>query len=141
MAKIINNPTPLNKSENNTRISIEWEPDTNALNEQFTIIHCRYKSKPIYVDGGWVNIWPTTYLTNHDPKCTFKLLQAYNIPIAPDKHIFQQKGQVLIFTLFFPALPKDWDQFDLIEKTGDSNGFMVSRINRNQTGIYRVNLY
>ena len=37
------------------------------INESFkeeaqTIVHCNYVSKRKYVNGGWVNIYPTTYL-------------------------------------------------------------------------------
>ena len=43
-----------------------------------TIVHCRYVSKTKYINGGWVNIHPTTFLVRNEE--TLPLLHAENIP-------------------------------------------------------------
>jgi hypothetical protein len=68
-----------------------------------------------------------------------EMIQAVNIPVAPNKFHFADKGQVKRFTLIFPAIPKDWKEFCLVEMVDDRNiGFKSRKIRRNDTGIYNV---
>lgn len=129
------------ETETATTVAINFEPEAELLSDAYTTIHCRYQAKEKYVNGGWVNIWPTTFLINHEKNDSVKLIQVDNVPIAPEKHYFAHKGQFLIFTLFFPSLPESWSHFDLMEKTNDGTGFKVKRITRNRTGVYRVNVW
>lgn len=116
--------------------------ETSLLEEQeskgYTIIHCQYTSSCKYVDGGWISIWPTTYLVNISENTRLQLLHAINIPLAPQKHYFKRKGQLKTFTLIFPAIPKHWTKFSLNERSGSEDGFNVKNITRNNSGIYRV---
>ena len=107
--------------------------------ESQTIVHCNYVSKRKYVNGGWVNIYPTTYLVHHNEK--LKLLHAENIPMAPEMHVFKRVGELKHFTLIFPSIPKDWETFSLIEKSDGQSGFIVSNIKRNNSGIYEIALH
>ena len=106
--------------------------------EEQTIIHCNYVSKKKYINGGWVNIYPTTYLVSEQESIT--LLHAENIPLAPQVHVFNKAGELKRFSLIFPAVPKSWTSFDLIEKSNSVNGFKVHNIKRNNAGIYKINI-
>ena len=112
----------------------------NANESGYTYLHCVYAAKNKYIDGGWINIWPTTYLSGSGKFLDdLEMIQAVNIPVAPNKFHFAQQGQVKRFTLIFPAIPKDWTEFCLIELVNDKNtGFKSRKIRRNATGIYNV---
>lgn len=106
--------------------------------EGFTIVHCKYTSKEIYVNGGWVNIFPTTYLFRDG--FYLKLEHAENIPVAPEKFFFDKAGLCKAFTLYFPLIPKEWESFDLIEKTNTGEGFIHQNIIRNTSGVYQLSI-
>jgi len=106
--------------------------------EAQTIIHCKYVSKRKYINGGWVNIYPTTYLVNKEQ--SLPLLHAENIPLAPNRHDFNKPGELKQFILLFPAVPSEWEYFSIIEKCRDSNGFIVSNIKRNNIGVYEISI-
>jgi len=101
-----------------------------------TIVHCRYVSKTKYINGGWVNIHPTTFLVREDE--TLPLLHAENIPMAPGMHMFKRPGEIKHFTLIFPAIPKEWKAFSFIEECSSSAGFVVRNITRNDSGVYNI---
>lgn len=103
-----------------------------------TTIFCSYLSKPKYINGGWVNIYPTTFLVNDND--TLSLLHAVNIPLAPDKHHFEKAGQLKRFVLIFPAIPKNWNSFDFVESCSSGAGFVVKNVARNNSGIYEIML-
>lgn len=105
-----------------------------------TILHCTYISKQKYVNGGWVNIWPTTYLVDENNLIFISLLHADGVPMSPEKHYFKKPGEVFQFTLLFPGLPKDWKKFSFREMTGSLKGFTIDNIPRNETGVYHVHL-
>ena len=101
-----------------------------------TIVHCSYVSKNKYANGGWVNIYPTTYLVHQKEK--IQLLHADNIPMAPQIHAFKNAGELKHFTLIFPPVPNDWETFSLIEKSESHSGFIVANIKRNNSGVYEI---
>lgn len=101
-----------------------------------TIIHCTYTATDEYLEGGWVNISPTTFLVNPVTQETLQLQFAYHVPLAPDKHFFQQSGQRIRFLLIFPNLPKDWATFNFIEETDDGTSWKVTNIFREPQYIY-----
>jgi hypothetical protein len=115
----------------------------DQLNKEFkqeaqTLVHCNYVSKRKYTNGGWVNIYPTTYLV-HDNE-VIPMHHAINIPIAPNSYVFEKSGQLKRFTLIFPPIPKEWDSFSLIETCNDHKGFEVIGIKRNNSGVYEIEL-
>lgn len=130
------------KNETQKIKSVDIEITTiQQLNEQWvkerqTIVHCSYVSKRKYINGGWINIHPNTYLVHSADK--LQLLHAENIPLAPAIHVFTRVGEPLQFTLIFPAIPKDWKSFSLVEKCNSSNGFIIHDIQRNNVGLYEV---
>ena len=112
----------------------------NELEEEAcTIVHCTYVSKSKYVNGGWVNINLNTVLSKSDRAANhLPLLHAINVPMAPERHQFTKAGETMKFTLFFAALPKDWTIFNLVEMSQFGDGFSVTNIARNSTGVYRI---
>lgn len=116
----------------------------NQLRDQLpeegqTLIHCSYVSKEMYVNGGWVNIYPTTILQS-ERGASITMIDAQSIPLAPQKYYFTKCGQLKQFTLLFPKIPADWQTFDLIEKTYSGDGFIVKQIAVNESGVYHVQL-
>ena len=106
-----------------------------------TIIHCSYVSKREYVNGGWVNIWPTTYLKSVADAERLQLIHALDISVAPAIDVFHRPGELKRFTLLFPGIPNYWDQFDFIEETAQSIlGFSVKNMKRNNGGVYYIEL-
>jgi hypothetical protein len=105
-----------------------------------TFLHCRYVSKPKYLNGGWINIYESTYLVNADTRDMLPMVQAYNVPIGPAKHHFKEPGQLKQFTLLFPKVPKHWKRFHLLEMVKGADGFKVMDIVRNDTGVYHIQL-
>jgi hypothetical protein len=60
-------------------------------------------------------------------------------PIALNKFHFEEKSKVKRFTLIFPAIPKDWKEFCLVEMVNERNiGFKSWKKRRNETAIYNV---
>ena len=116
-----------------------------------TIIHCTYVSKRKYVNGGWVNINKNTFLVNPDTKDMLTMVdptkkdmlymvQAFNVPVSPGRHVFTRAGQLKRFTLLFPQVPKHWKRFHLLEIADPENGFRITDIVRNDTGVYHIEL-
>jgi hypothetical protein len=133
-------------TKNNTSKSVSVKIDQltlQQLKEEFkeeaqTLVHCNYVSKRKYTNGGWVNIYPTTFLVHENE--VIPMLYAVNIPIAPNIHVFKSAGELKQFTLIFPPIPKEWYSFSLIENCNDHEGFVVINIERNDSGVYEVNI-
>lgn len=117
-------------------------PDELTVLEEagYTLLHCTYVAKSLYVNGGWVNIWPNTWLEQDTTGDRLTLLHALGIPLAPARYYFKAACQVKRFTLVFPQLPESWDYFTLKEQTDTGLGFVVSDIRRNGWGVYHVTL-
>jgi len=113
---------------------------TSAEEQGHTIIHCKYVSPHIYINGGWVNIWPITYLDNDSESLRLELLQVVNIPLAPNKHYFKKPGEILHFSLIFGRVPDHWSSFNMQEIAGNSLGFGYSGIERNKIGVYNIRI-
>lgn len=117
---------------------ISLDASFNYPEESHTVVKCRYTSPDKFQDGGWVNIWSTTYLVNTDTIERLQMLFAYNIPLSPAKHHFQRPGQVLYFVLIFPKLPENWNNFHVLEVAGERKGFSIQNIQRQSSGVYLV---
>lgn len=128
-----------------TTIEIKISAD-DALLEQaeessFTMLYCKYITSPKYTAGWWVNIWKTSYLVNSSTNESLALLNAINIPLAPEKHYLKKFGDSLDFVLVFPKIPAHWQVFNFIEKCNNEEGLAINGIVKNNTGIYRVQIY
>lgn len=118
--------------------SIESEPLTEAEESGYTYLHCVYFTSPKFHFGWWVNIWKTSYLLNPITVESVSLLEAINIPLAPQRHYLKKFGDSLRFVLVFPPLPAHWESFDFVEHCRGEMGLSASNILRNNTGVYKV---
>jgi hypothetical protein len=108
------------------------------VTEGATVIHCYYESPEKYINGGWINISPTTYLMNTLTNTMLPLIQAHNIPISPQRHYFKKVKEKKTFTLFFPLLPQNWKSFSMVELVNAPDPIMIHDISRNATGVYHA---
>jgi hypothetical protein len=99
-----------------------------TIDEHYTRIDFTYISPKKYNSGSWANINPGTYIRPSGSSKKLYLVKAINIPLAPNKHFFQRCGQVLQFTLLFPALPKSVTEIDIVEKLEGGNYFNFFRV-------------
>jgi len=119
----------------------------------FTYLHCTYTTSPKYDNGWWVNIHRECYLTSIVSKDELLMINAIGIPLSPDRHYLQRRGDSITFTLIFPAIPKNWILFDLEERGATtptirtrnvilaSGSLSIRNIQRNDTGVYHVRIY
>jgi len=123
------------------RPAINLLPTFTVEEEAYTRIHCT-NIRPPKFDRHWhVHIHTTTYLINTKTEEKLFLLHAVNIPVAPEWYFFKSRSEILHFVLIFPQLPKDWEVFNLVEKScGNCSciGFKNSEIKRNNAGIYSI---
>jgi len=93
------------------------------LNEEYTRIDFLYKSSNIYINGGWIQMYDEAFIRPVGSETKYRLIQAINIPIAPSKLHFERQGQLHRYTLLFPALPKNIQKIDIIEKEAPGTFF------------------
>jgi hypothetical protein len=43
--------------------------------------------------------------------------------------------------LFFPVIPKDWEEFSMVEQCDSDDGFVVKNIKRNNSGVYELAIF
>lgn len=113
----------------------EYTPDHEigiesiSIDDHYTRIDFIYISPKLFINGtSWVQIFNTAYIRPSGSDKKYSLLKAINIPIAPNKHFFKSSGQVLQFTLLFPALPKTVTEIDIIEKLAAGSYFNFFRV-------------
>jgi hypothetical protein len=75
-----------------------------------------YQSPQYYVNGGWIQIDPKTYIQCVHSGIQLPMLQAIGIPLAPQKHHFKKSGTYFTYSLIFGALPKTTTHIHCIEK-------------------------
>ncbi|MEY2828230.1 MAG: hypothetical protein RIQ33_88 [Bacteroidota bacterium] len=100
-----------------------------------------YFATDYFDKGGWIRISNNTFLRDTSTKNIYKLINAENIPIAPQVHNFNSTNEWKYFSLVFEPLPTTTNQFDLIEEEpGDKNSFNFKRIVLdNSTALELVN--
>lgn len=137
---------PLTKDEEALFLDMEFENEEEAVSQDLgpdednqTVIHCHYHATK-YIGGGWVNIWPSTFLVHEESGLRISLLFAFGICLAPEKYYFKKWGERKSFTLLFPAIPRHWEKFSLVEECPGEDGFRIEHIHRNDTGVYHVDL-
>lgn len=108
--------------------------------ENQIIIHCTHRANPKYVNGGWVNICPKTYLKKQGAIGIVPLEQVVGIPVSPEKYFYKSLRESIGFALVFRGVPDNWDTFSLIEEGMEGDGFKVEDIRRNDLGVYYVKL-
>lgn len=116
------NPERLKPSQNLRLKSIE-------LTEEYTRIDFHYQSSYIYDNGGWIQIHEGSYIQPVGSSQKYGLLKAIGIPMAPMKHYFKRQGEHYTYTLIFPALPKNTQKINIIEREGPGNFFNFYNVN------------
>ena len=86
------------------------------LNDQFTRIDFGYKAPWIYVRGGWIRIAQHTYIEVQGDNKKYELIEAKNIPLAPDVFEFESTEDWRVFTLYFKPIPIKSCNMDIIEE-------------------------
>ncbi len=113
-----------------TEAALAEEVKTLQSEERQTIVHCVCSTEGAEA----YRIWPSTFLIEHGSTRQAKLLQAYNISLAPTWTLNDGRG----FTLIFEGLSKNCTTFDLREIIPQDGGFEVFNIERNKTDVYSV---
>lgn len=112
---------------NNTSRILNIESD----NEQVKIVFC-YTNH--YDNGAWVDMGSYCFIRPVNSDIKLELIKTEEMPIKPDRLEFGKHGDMLYYTLFFPPLPNDVTEIDIIEKEQDRfafNFFNVSLIKTN----------
>jgi hypothetical protein len=86
-----------------------------------------------------VRIWQSTFLVDMQQGRRARLLQQFNISLAPDWTFIPGNSRYR-FTLVFERLPKDCIKFDLLEIIPEPGGFAWHNILRNQQDVYWLNM-
>ena len=86
------------------------------LNDQFTRIDFGYCAPWIYVRGGWIRIAQHTYIQLQGSLKKYELIEAKNIPLAPEVFEFESKEDWRVFTLYFKPIPIRSCIIDIIEE-------------------------
>ncbi len=84
-------------------------------------IDFRYTNRHGY--GGWVRINPNCFIRPAGSDLEYKMIEAKDIPIAPKNITFRTDGDILYYTLTFPALPEYIHEIDIIEEENDETSF------------------
>ena len=82
------------------------------LEEDYTRIDFVYNN----VKYDWVQIEANSFIRPVGTKTCYTLVKAQGIPYAPKKYNFKSANETLYYTLYFPALPKNVKEIDIIEK-------------------------
>ncbi len=86
------------------------------LSEQHTRIDFGYSAPWIYVRGGWIKIAAYTYVQVKGSKKRYGLIEAKNIPLAPEKFEFESQEDWRVFSLYFEPIPIQNAVIDIIEE-------------------------
>ena len=116
--------------------------DKITMHEQYTQIDFVYIAPKKYINGGWIQIDSASYIQPVNSETRYPLLEARNISIAPTKLHFNGAGQVHRYSLIFPALPKNVNHINIIEKLAEGsyfNFFNVALQHNTPTVIRMIN--
>ena len=113
------------------------------LSDQYTRIDFGYVAPWIYVRGGWITIAPHTFLKVNGSSKYYKLIEAKNIPLAPEQFEFESTEDWRVFSLYFEPIPKQDCQFDIIEEENptqnDFNFYNIMITINNKSEVDNVN--
>lgn len=114
--------------------SIKEELKSKILPESQVIVHCSFTGSK---DFDYIRIWESTYLMDCHSNHKSELVHHENIVLYPNwMHV--EPNKTIRFTLIFTGLPASCVLFDLVEIIGESGGFYVGEIARNETDVYSV---
>lgn len=86
------------------------------LHTNYTQVDFVYIASKKFLNGGWIQLHPDCFIRPSGTEIEYKMIEAIAIPIAPSKLHFNAAGQVHHYSLVFPAIPKDIEYIDVIEK-------------------------
>ncbi len=111
MAQVYDKPSfSLNSHPTLELLSIEkWEDQT--------VVHVRIRNERI---SGSFCMDRESYLVHSLGKEEWKMISLEGIPACPDQYRFKSVGEVLDFSLVFPAIPDDIKYLDLLERCEDA---------------------
>ena len=95
---------------------VNIESDSQQVRIDFRYTNCRG-------NGGWVRISPDCFIRPAGSDLEYKMIEAKDIPIAPKSITFRTDGDILYYTLTFPALPEYIHEIDIIEEENDETSF------------------
>ncbi|MGE5356036.1 MAG: tetratricopeptide repeat protein [Deltaproteobacteria bacterium] len=75
-------------------------------------------------EGGWFCVDKNVKITSADLKNDIKMLRSENIPNCPTTHQFTKINESKNFKLFFPPIPPNIKEIDLIEDCSDNCFFI-----------------
>lgn len=84
--------------------------------DDLTRIDFIYRANALFVNGGWAQISPQSFIRPVGSDMKLMLVKAVNIPYAPNKHYFKSHTEILIYTLYFPRIPAGTLTIDIIEE-------------------------
>ena len=109
------------------------------LNPDFTKIDFGYQTTSYYVKGGWVRIDAKTFIRIHSTDERLTLINAINIPIAPEQHYFDTSKDWLYFSLIFSTLKVQDCTIDVIEQEdGNEDDLNFYNIEINKKDLIQI---
>ncbi|MBK6525187.1 MAG: hypothetical protein IPG07_06265 [Crocinitomicaceae bacterium] len=108
------------------------------LTDEYTRIDFEYTSSYQYINGGWINMHPRSFIRVVDSGTKYPLLRTENIPLKPTLYVFKASGVKHYYSLFFAAIPKDTLTIDIIELEAPGNYFNFYDVSLKQQGIICV---
>jgi AAA+ superfamily predicted ATPase len=102
------------------------------MNENSKIVNIESDDQQVRIDfrytnchgyGGWVRINPKCYIRPAGSDENLFLQKTEGIPRAPKVLTFRKHGDVLYYSLFFPPLPQNILEIDIIEDEEDDKAF------------------
>ena len=103
------------------QLNLVRKPKTNLillraiLGKEYTRIDFGFIASNLYVRGGWIKMFPDSYLRTHSSEAKYKLKYTDDIPLAPARLDFESNKDWHYFSLFFEPIPKRSCKIDLIE--------------------------
>ena len=82
-------------------------------------IDFRYTNRHGY--GGWVRMNPKCFIRPVGTELVLTMLRSEGIPISPKILSFNKNGDILFYSLFFPPLPENVTEIDIIEEEEEIN--------------------
>lgn len=73
------------------------------LTDEYTRIDFEYTSSYQYINGGWINMHPRSFIRVVDSGTKYPLLRTENIPLKPTLYVFKACGVKHYYSLFFAA--------------------------------------
>ena len=111
--------SPLVKFYTSKKLDIRRIERTDEYLRIDFIVH----ADPVYMNGGWVQIYPETFIRPAGTTQRLVLVKTEGIPLAPTKHYYKSIHDTLSYSLYFPSIPKDGEFIDIIENAGGGSTF------------------